>query len=71
VLARCLVGFAPAEALARYEGARLARTTTVQTQSRLLGLKLQGIDPASIGRGPLQNEEALGLFDYDAVTVPI
>jgi len=71
VLARCLGAFAPDEALARYETARRDRTTLVQTQSRLLGLQLQGKDPASLGRGPLQNEETLGLFDYDAVTVAL
>ena len=43
----------------------------VQTQSRLLGLQLQGKDPASLGRGPVKNEEELGLFDYDAVNAAI
>jgi salicylate hydroxylase len=71
VLARCLVAFTPDEALQRYEAARRARTTLVQTQSRLLGLKFQGKDPDSFGQGPIQNEETLGLFDYDAVSVAI
>ena len=71
VLARCLVAFPVAEALLRYEAVRRERTEMVQTQSRLLGLTFQGKDPASLGRGPLLNEEALGLFDYDAVTVAI
>lgn len=71
VLARCLAAFAPDVALERYEAVRRERTTMVQTQSRLLGLQLQGKDPASLGRGTLMNEEALGLFDYDAVTVAI
>jgi len=71
VLARCLAAFPRDEALRRYEAARLERTTMVQTQSRLLGLKFQGKDPDMLGRGPLQNEETLGLFGYDAVTVPI
>ena len=71
VLARCLVAFPGAEALLRYEAVRRERTEMVQTQSRLLGLTFQGKDPASLGRGPLLNEEALGLFDYDAVTVAI
>jgi hypothetical protein len=43
----------------------------VQTQSRLLGMKFQGKDPDALGRGPVQNEESLGLFAYDAVNVPI
>ena len=71
VLARCLCAFGPDEALVRYETVRRERTAMVQTQSRLLGLQLQGKDPASLGRGALMNEETLGLFDYDAVTVPI
>jgi salicylate hydroxylase len=71
VLARCLVAFAPDEALARYEAARRERTAMVQLQSRLMGLQFQGKDPEALGRGPLRNEEALGLFDYDAVTAPL
>jgi salicylate hydroxylase len=71
VLARCLVAFPVDEALRRYEAVRRERTTMVQTQSRMLGLQLQGKDPASLGRGELKNEEALGLFDYDAVNVAI
>jgi hypothetical protein len=43
----------------------------VQLQSRLLGLRFQGKDPAALGRGPLRNEEELGLFAYDPVTVAI
>ena len=69
VLARCLAAFAPAEALARYEAARRERTTMVQTQSRRLGMLLQGKDPASLGLGAIKNEETLRLFDYDAVNV--
>lgn len=71
ILARCLVAFSPEMALQRYEALRRERTTLVQTQSRLLGMQLQGRDPASLGRGDLQNEERLGLFDYDAVAMPI
>jgi salicylate hydroxylase len=71
VLARCLASFEAEEALRRYEAARLDRTTMVQTQSRLLGMKFQGKDPDALGRGPVQNEESLGLFAYDAVNVPI
>lgn len=71
VLARAIASYPPDEALRRYEAARRERTTMVQTQSRLLGLKFQGKDPDELGRGPLQNEEALGLFAYDAVMLPI
>jgi salicylate hydroxylase len=71
VLARCLMDFPKAEALQRYETARLERTTMVQTQSRLLGLQFQGKDPESFGKGPILNEDTLGLFAYDAVNCPI
>jgi salicylate hydroxylase len=71
VLARCLLGYDKAEALTRYQAARRDRTTMVQTQSRLLGLQFQGKDPESFGKGPIQNEDTLGLFAYDAVTCPI
>lgn len=71
VLARCLLAFPVAEALRRYEAARRERTTMVQTQSRLLGLQFQGHDPASFGKGPIRNEDSLGLFAYDAVTCAI
>ena len=71
VLARCLTHFAKAEALRRYEAARRERTAMVQTQSRLLGLQFQGKDPESFGKGPLLNEDALGLFAYDAVNCEI
>ncbi len=71
VLARCLDAFPRDEAFVRYQAARLERTTMIQTQSRLLGLQFQGKDPESFGKGPIQNEETLGLFAYDAVTVSI
>jgi salicylate hydroxylase len=71
VLARCLAGFAPDEALARYVAARRERCAMIQLQSRLVGLQFQGRDPEALGRGPLRNEEALGLFNYDAVTAPV
>lgn len=71
VLSRCLASYEREEALTRYEAARLDRTTMVQTQSRLLGIKFQGKDPGALRRGPIQNEETLGLFAYDAVNVPI
>lgn len=71
VLARCLTQFPNAEALQRYEAARRERTTMVQTQSRLLGLQFQGKNPESFGKGPIQNEDSLGLFAYDAMNCPI
>lgn len=71
VLARCLAEFPKHEALLRYQAARRERTTMVQTQSRLLGLQFQGKDPESFGKGPIRNEDSLGLFAYDAVGGPI
>lgn len=71
VLARCLINFDKQEALRRYEAARRERTTMVQTQSRLLGLQFQGKDPESFGKGPILNEDTLGLFAYDAINCPI
>ncbi len=71
VLARCLCAFSPDAALVLYETLRRERTTMVQTQARLLGLQLQGRDPESLGAGPLQNEETLGLFDYDAPNIAL
>ncbi len=43
----------------------------VQTQSRLLGLQFQGKDPEGFDKGPILNEDALGLFAYDAVNCPV
>ncbi len=71
VLARCLISFDKQEALSRYEAARRERTTMVQTQSRLLGLQFQGKNPESFGKGPILNEDTLGLFAYDAINCPI
>jgi salicylate hydroxylase len=71
VLARCLAAFPAEEALQRYEAARRDYTTRTQTQSRLLGLQFQGKDPASFGKGPILNEETMGLFAYDATEVSI
>lgn len=71
VLARCLMALERAPALARYEALRRDRATLIQTQSRLVGLQLQGKNPQSLGKGPVHNEETMGLFDYDAATVPL
>jgi salicylate hydroxylase len=70
LLARALHQCPPEEALARYDANRRPYTSMVQLQSRLIGLRFQGKDPEALGRGPLLNEEELGLFDQDAVTAP-
>lgn len=71
ILARCLASFPTDEALSRYEANRRPIATLIQTQSRLLGLKLQGKDPESLHAGPLLNEETMGLFDRNTVIEPI
>ncbi|WP_416906763.1 MAG: FAD-dependent monooxygenase [Polymorphobacter sp.] len=67
ILARCLAHYAPDEALARYEANRQPIANLIQTQSRLLGMKLQGKDPDSLHAGPLLNEESMGLFERNTV----
>lgn len=71
VLARALAQYSTADALRAYEATRLNRTSMVQLNSRLMGLTFQGKDPENFGSGPIRDEEALGLFDYDAVTIPV
>jgi salicylate hydroxylase len=71
ILARCLTAFPAAEALARYEANRRPIASVIQTQSRLLGLQLQGKDAASPGAGPILNEETMGLFDRNSVVEPL
>ncbi len=71
ILTRCLSGLGPDEALARYEANRRPIATLIQTQSRLLGMKLQGKDPESLHAGPLMNEETMGLFERNTVVEPI
>jgi salicylate hydroxylase len=67
ILARCLASFGADEALTRYEAKRRPIATQIQTQSRLLGMKLQGKDPDSLHAGPLMNEESMGLFERNTV----
>jgi salicylate hydroxylase len=72
VLARCLAASeGPDEAIARYEAARREHATMVQSASRALGDRLEGAHPERYGAGGQRNEETMGLFAYDAVTVPI
>ena len=71
VLARLLSTRPIAQALTAYEAMRLDRTSMVQLNSRLMGMLFQGKEPESFGHGPIRNEEALGLFDYDAVNVAL
>lgn len=72
VLARALAA-APtqAEGLARYEAARIERTSMIQAESNANADRMQGGDAELFGMTKLRNEETLGLFAYDAGTVPV
>ncbi|MCS6987565.1 MAG: FAD-dependent monooxygenase [Sphingomonadaceae bacterium] len=71
VLARALAAHPMDRALALYERACRPHSALVQRHARLLGRTFQGEDPAALRRGPLRNEEELGLFDRDVVRVPL
>lgn len=71
ILSRTLAAYPVPDALRAYAAARLDRTSMVQLNSRLMGLVLQGENPEDYGKGPVRNEEILGLFDYDAVNEPV
>ena len=59
------------EALTRYEAARIARTSMIQTESNDNADRMQGDDADLFGMSKLRNEETLGLFAYDAGTVAV
>ena len=72
VLARCIESSDDhVEAFARYEQARVERTLLVQTESDARGPRLQTHQPDNYDNKAHRNDEDLGLFDYDAMTVPI
>ncbi|MBX2859318.1 MAG: FAD-dependent monooxygenase [Cellvibrionaceae bacterium] len=72
VLARALGESANiAEALQRYQTARLERTSFIQLESNKNAQRLQGEETELYGVKNLVNEETLGLFDYDCGTVAI
>ncbi|MEO0412564.1 MAG: FAD-dependent monooxygenase [Pseudomonadota bacterium] len=71
VLARAVTQYGVQDGLARYDSARRPRTDAIQENARLLGLQLQGKNPSSVSAGGVKNEEELGLFEYDAVTMDI
>ncbi len=60
-----------ADALKRYEQARVARANAVLLASRDNGIRLTTTDPDRYHEQPHRNEESLGLAAYDAVTVPL
>lgn len=72
VLARALAAAdMQAEGLARYEAARIERTSMIQAESNDNADRLQGGDSELFGMSKLRNEETLGLFGYDAGTVAV
>ncbi|MBL8199590.1 MAG: FAD-dependent monooxygenase [Chromatiales bacterium] len=72
VLARAIVAAGSvAEALARYEKARVARANEVLLASRENGLNLTTTDPDRYDEETHRNEESLDLASYDAMTVPV
>lgn len=72
VLARAIVAAGSvAEALARYEKARVARANGVLVASRENGLNLTTTDPDRYDEETHRNEESLDLASYDAVNVPV
>lgn len=72
VLARALEAFPdPAQALERYEAARMPRTRMVQAESNANADRLQGDESDFYGLGCLRSEETLGLLDYDCTEVAL
>jgi salicylate hydroxylase len=59
------------EALARYEKARRERGTFVMLESHVNAKRIYNRDPDSLSRNSHKSAEALGLYDYNPVTVPI
>lgn len=59
------------EALKIYADTRIERASLLQSESNLGGERLQSIDPYAFRDTPIKNEDALGIFAYDPVTVPL
>ncbi len=59
------------EALARYEDARRERGTFVMLESHINARRIYNRDPDSLSRNSHKSAEALGLYAYNPVTVPI
>ena len=72
VLSRCFAAAdEPLAALAMYDRVRLERVSHLQAESNLGAERLQGIDPYVLRDQPPRNEDSLGIFRYDPVTVPL
>ncbi len=59
------------EALTRYEEARRERGSFVMLESHVNAKRIYNRDPDSLSRNSHKSAEALGLYDYNPVTVPI
>ena len=72
VLARCLeASDGCSQAFSRYEAARMQRTREVQFESEARAARLQTHQPDKYSDESHRNDEDMGLFYYDAMTVPI
>lgn len=72
VLARALAASPTiAEGLDRYQKARHERATFIQMESNANADRMEGEDTDLFGFGEMKDEESLGLFSYDPVTVAI
>jgi salicylate hydroxylase len=60
-----------AEAFRRYEAARHARVTLVHHESAAGGERLSGANPEKLSNATVKNEDSLGIFTYDPVTVAL
>lgn len=72
VLARAMAASSSvAEGLVRYEKARHERATFIQLESNANADRMQGQNTDLFGIEGLQDEESLGLFEYDPRTVEV
>jgi salicylate hydroxylase len=73
VLTRCFEHHPddPRRALALYNAVRHERVCYLQAESNKGAERLQGLDPYVLRDQPVKNEDSLGIFRYDPVTVPL
>ncbi|AOR79573.1 FAD-dependent monooxygenase [Novosphingobium resinovorum] len=72
VLSRAMEGSdTVAEAIERYERARIEHATFIQAESNANAERLQSKDADNFGKKEVRNEETLGLFAYDAGKVEV
>lgn len=72
VLARALAAADTiGDGLRRYQAARHERATFIQAESNANADRMQGQETDLFGLGDMRDEESLGLFTYDARTVPV